>query len=42
MKRIDFGVDEFYSIRGVILECFLVFPSLGRVDVSLKSVLDLG
>jgi hypothetical protein len=42
MKRIDFVVDEFCSIKGVILGCFLVFPSLGRVDMSSKSILDLG
>jgi hypothetical protein len=34
MKKIDLGINEFYSTREVVLKCSFAFPLPKRVDVS--------
>jgi hypothetical protein len=34
MKKIDLGINEFYSTREVVLKCSFAFPLPKRVDLS--------
>jgi hypothetical protein len=34
MKKVDFGINEFYSMREVALKCSFAFPLPNRVELS--------